>query len=141
MEGTPMRIIALPLLLVLAASQAGAAEAQRSRRYVFVPVEAGTLRLDTATGEVSLCTAAAGQPACALVPDEGRAGGDPVLALQDRVAALEARLAALEERSRTSEFLADEESLDRVMVLADRMIRHFFGIVREIKREMEGEQL
>jgi hypothetical protein len=133
-----MRITALSLFLVLAAP-AIAAEAQPAGRYVFVPVEAGTLRLDTTTGAVSLCTGASGEVSCTMVPDEAReaaAGDSP---LQDRVAALEARVAALEERS--VQLLPDEESIDRVMVLADRMMRHFFGMVRDMKREMEGEEL
>ncbi len=133
-----MRIIALSLLLVLAAP-AIAAEAQPGGRYVFVPVEAGTLRLDSATGAVSLCTGASGEVSCAMVPDEAREAAAGDSALQDRVAALEARVAALEERS--VQLLPDEESIDRVMVLADRMMRHFFGMVRDMKREMEGEEL
>jgi hypothetical protein len=133
-----MRITALSLLVVLAAP-AIAAEAQPAGRYVFVPVEAGTLRLDTATGAVSLCTGASGEVSCTMVPDEARDLGADDAALQDRVAALEARVAALEERS--VQLLPDEESIDRVMVLADRMMRHFFGMVRDMKREMEGEEL
>ena len=135
-----MRITALSLLLVLAAP-AIAAEAQPAGRYVFVPVEAGTLRLDTSTGAVSLCTGASGEVSCTMVPDEAREAGADGAALQDRITALEARVAALEERSRTVQLLPDEESIDRVMVLADRMMRHFFGMVRDMKREMEGEEL
>jgi hypothetical protein len=135
-----MRITALPLLLVLAAP-AISAEAQPAGRYVFVPVEAGTLRLDTATGAVSLCAGASGEVSCTMVPDEAREADADDAALQDRVTALEARVAALEERSRTVQLLPDEESIDRVMVLADRMMRHFFGMVRDMKREMEGEEL
>jgi hypothetical protein len=135
-----MRITALSLLLVLTAP-AIAAEAPPAGRYVFVPVEAGTLRLDTATGAVSLCRGASGELSCTMVPDEAREADADDAALQDRVTALEARVAELEERSRTSQLLSDEESIDRVMVLADRMMRHFFGMVRDMKREMEGEEL
>jgi hypothetical protein len=135
-----MRITALSLLLVLAAP-AIAAEVQPAGRYVFIPVEAGTLRLDTTTGAVSLCAGAASDLSCTIVPDEAREADAYDAALRDRVTALEARVVELEERSLTGELLPDEESIDRVMVLADRMMRHFFGIVRDMKREMEGEEL
>jgi len=135
-----MRMPALTLLFVVAAAPALAGQVDTAGRYVFVPIEAGTLRLDTATGEVSLCAGTGGETACTLVRDERRTEDDRAAALEARLAALDARVAALETRG-GADVLADEESLDRVMALMDRMIRHFFGLVRDIRREMEGEEL
>jgi hypothetical protein len=134
-----MHAPAVILLVVLTAAPVSAAQGDAPGRYVFVPVEAGTLRLDTATGEVSLCGDAGGETACTRVPDDGadqvRSAG-----VEARFAALEERVAALEDRVAADDLLSDEESLDRVMALTDRMIRHFFGLVRDIRREMEGEE-
>ena len=135
-----MRAPAVILLAMLAAGPVSGARGDAPGRYVFVPVEAGTLRLDTATGEVSLCAHAEGETACTMVPDNRRAEPDRSAGLDARIAALEDRVAALEQRG-TADLLSDEESLDRVMALTDRMIRHFFGLVRDIRREMGGEEL
>ena len=58
----------------------------------------------------------------------------------ERIAALEGRIAALEARGEP-ETLADEEAMDSVMVLAERMMRQFFGLVREMQREMQTDEL
>jgi hypothetical protein len=110
-------------------------------RYVFVPVEKGALRLNTTTGEVSLCSGANGAGACAPVPDGEHGGGEATRALQDRVAALEARIAALEADDPSAEARRDEETLDRVMVLTERMMRRFFGIVRDMREDFESGSL
>ena len=135
------RLPVLTLLLALAIGPA-AAEERPAGRYVFVPAEAGTLRLDTATGEVSLCAGKADDLGCRLLPDEARANAAEAAALEERIAALEARIAALEAENRAAaDTLPDEETMDRVMVLTDRMMRQFFGMVREMKRDMESGEL
>lgn len=134
------RSVALLLLVVFGAVPAAAQDAGSAGRYAFVPVEEGTLRLDTATGEVSLCTGEAGARACKLLPDEASADLQAA-GLADRIAALESRIAALEAQRQSGELLTDEEAMDKVMVLADRMMRRFFGIVQDMKRDMEEEAL
>jgi hypothetical protein len=136
-----MRIAAL-LLLALAATPAAAAEPSAAGRYAFVPAEKGTLRLDTATGAVSLCVGDGANLACTLLRDDVRDLGSEAGKLQERIAALEARVAALEAEARsTRDALTDAESMDKVMVLTDRMMRQFFGMVRDMKREFEREGL
>jgi hypothetical protein len=132
-----MRICALLLPFAIAACPA-AAEERFVGRYSFVPVEAGALRLDTATGEVSLCSVEGGTTTCKAVG--GRPAGGPAEAadLEARIARLESRIAALEAGSLA---VPDDESIDRVMVLADRMMRRFFGLVRDFKRDMDSEAL
>ena len=138
--------VLLPIGLHAALTLAGPAVAQEPRaepppRYVFVPVEKGALRLNTGTGEVSLCSGAEGAGACAPLPEQVRSGEVAAAALQDRVSALEARIAALEENSRSADSLAEEETLDRVMVLTERMMRRFFGVVRDMKEDFESGRL
>ncbi len=134
-----MRGTTLSLLALLAATPAAGQEPASASRYVFTPVEEGALRLNTETGEVSLCAGAPGSRACTIVPDEARDAAPQPAASDDRIAALEARIAALETQLKTRLFaVSDEEAMDRVMTLTDRMMRNFFGLVREMKRDFEG---
>ena len=135
-----MRIIIIALLIGGLGFSAHAQDAAEGGRYSLVPVPGGALRLDTETGNVSLCKEAGGAVACRPVPAEGAASTQPAPAA-DRLAALEARIAALEARAGTDlSALPDEEAVDRVAELADRMMRRFFGMVQEFRRELEGEQ-
>jgi hypothetical protein len=106
---------------------------------VLVPVEEGALRLDTRTGDVSLC-AADGAGACKPVPDAARDDTATIAGLEARLSALEARIAGLEARDPVAR-LSDEQSMDRVAVLADRMMRNFVKMVREMKKDAESGDL
>jgi hypothetical protein len=137
-----MRTTLYLLLLAALVSPAAAQDNATTARYTLVPVEGGALKLDTHTGAVSLCTADGEASACRSLPS-GTAGAEAAAApadLEDRLSRIERRLATLETRG-GGEALSDEESIDRAMVLADRVMRRFFGLVREMKREMESEEL
>ena len=136
-----MRMPALSLLLALAAGPAigrgarppAATSSCRSR-----PARCGS------TPRRARCRSAparAGELACRCCPTRRAQATADDAALQERIAALEARIAALEARAARGDALADEEAMDRVMVLADRMMRQFFGLVREMKRDMESDEL
>jgi hypothetical protein len=99
------------------------------------------MRLDAETGEVSLCSSKDGALSCVRVMGAPGPSGEDTAALKARVAELEARVAALEARPTIGDALPDEEAMDRVADLAERMMRRFFGIVRDMKRESEGESL
>jgi hypothetical protein len=106
------------------------------------PTEGGALRLDTLTGNVSFCGGEAQALACTPVPDGEPGSTLRKSGLETRIATLEARIAALEAaRSSGATLLPDDETMDRVMVLTDRMMRRFFGMVQEMKKDMEGEAL
>ena len=136
-----MRIMALGLFLAVITHPAAAQE-PRNGRYAFIPAEAGTLRLDTQTGEVSLCSEAGGNLACRVLPDEAGDRSDAVSRLRDDVEALKERVAALEaERQSSVDILADAEAMDRVMDLTDQMMRRFFGLVQDFRRDMERDEL
>ena len=131
------RLLILGLLTVLAAP-AFAAEVSPNR-YSFVPAKGGVLRLDAATGEVAFCTAVA-EAACTPAGFETADAQENATDATSRIAALEERIAALE-AMRDPEALPDEEAMDRVMLLTERMMRRFFGLVRELKRDMETDEL
>jgi hypothetical protein len=132
-------MIASLLLIAALYGPAAAQDAAPAGRYTLAPVEGGALRLDTQTGAVSICSGDAGDISCRPLQEDasdGVTGGSPDI--EARVSALEARIADLEART---VLLPDEESIDRAMTLADRVMRHFFGMVRELKRDMESEEL
>ena len=56
------------------------------------------------------------------------------------VARLEARIAELETKS-AGAAVPDDEAMERVMLLTERMMRRFFSMVREMKGDAEGEEL
>jgi hypothetical protein len=54
---------------------------------------------------------------------------------------LERRIAAFEARVQQGTSAFDDENMDRVLTLTDRMLRQFFGLVQEMKRDLQGETL
>jgi hypothetical protein len=116
----------IAFLVGLSAATAYAADAATPGRYVFVPTEAGTLRLDTRTGAVSLCTGTAASLGCRPVSEED---GEPQGKVADRLAALEARVGVLERANDATHGPA----LKRVAALADRMIDRLVDLVRDVK--------
>ena len=132
------RLLILALSTVLAAP-AFSAELSPNR-YSFVPVEGGVLRLDSTTGEVAFCTAVADAATCTPAGVETADAQENATGATSHIAALEDRIAALE-AMRDPEALPDEEAMDRVMLLTERMMRRFFGLVRELKRDMETNEL
>ena len=77
-------------------------------------------------------------PACEAV--SSRMDDNDKARLEARIAALEARIATLE-AARAGADLPDDEAMERVMALTERMMRRFFSMVREMKGEAEGEKL
>jgi hypothetical protein len=124
-----MRSLVLSLFLV-AAAPAAAADGD-SGRFTFVPAENGIFRLDTMSGEVSLCTNRGGALVCLSSPSQA----DRALAEQaDRIVDLEARIAALEADSVSESGVHREAAIGRVKTLAERMMGRVFALVREMKR-------
>lgn len=136
-----MRGMILSLLALFAAVPAASQEPASAPHYVFTPVDEGAFRLNTETGEVSLCAGMPGSRACTIVPDEARDNAPQAEASDNGIAALEARIAALEAQLKEGGGKSDEEAMDRVMTLTDRMMRQFFGLVREMRRDFQSESL
>jgi hypothetical protein len=134
-----MRTIALTFVIAVATLPAAAQET--AGRYSFEPTENGVMRLDAETGEVSLCSSKDGALSCVRVMSAAGPSAEDTAALRARIAELEARVSALEARPTIGDALPDEEAMDRVADLAERMMRRFFGIVQDMKRESDGESL
>jgi len=144
-----IRIILVPVLMLALAGPAAAQTVVREGRYAIVPVEDGFLRLDTRTGAVSRCTGKIGRLACRILPDERLAYEAEIGRLENRIDELEGRVAAVEksrpfgglEAPDGDGELPSEEEIDKVMTLAEKVMRRFFGFVKELKRDLETDQL
>ncbi len=93
-------------------------------RFSMTPVTGGFLRLDTRTGQTSLCSVSGEQPQC-------RASADERAALEAEIARLAKENAELKTRSRAPQTAQDEEdrkfdrNLDRAETFMRRMLRLF----------------
>ncbi|MBB3976167.1 exonuclease VII small subunit [Rhizobium azooxidifex] len=118
-----------PLLL------AGPGLAEGEGRYQMERTAEGFVRLDTVTGEVSLCKEASGQMACRMAADERAAFEVELDSLTRRVEALEkAEKSAL---SDDKPRLPTDEEIDRTMGIMERMMRRLMAIVKNLEGEEE----
>lgn len=124
-----MRRLALASVLALMAS---AAQAQETERYRLERTDTGYVRMDTATGEMSLCEERAGQLVCKLAADERAAFQDEVDRMRGDIKALEERVAKLEKPGLP---LMSDEDFERSMGYMEKFFRSFMGIVKELEDE------
>ncbi|OCW56379.1 hypothetical protein AWJ14_20035 [Hoeflea olei] len=100
--------------------------------------ENGFVRMDTETGEMSICAEQAGNLVCRLSADERRAYDERLAELSSRVDALEQRLELMDPPSaiaRSPEQEPDEAELDRAVETMEKVMRRFFGMVEDLQRE------
>lgn len=115
----------LPVLL------AGASYAEGEGRYQMEKTAEAFVRLDTVTGEVSVCKEASGQVTCRMAADERAAFEDELDRLTKRVEALEkAQQSTL---SLNKPRLPTDEEIDRTMGIMERMMRRFMDIVKTLE--------
>jgi uncharacterized small protein (DUF1192 family) len=138
-----MRPIALtfPLLVSLAVG----ASAAEPDRYRLEKTPTGYVRMDTRTGEMSICEERWGELVCKMAADERTAVQDEIerlraelKVLNDRLAsvgALEDRVAKLENSlaSRIEQSLPTEEDFNRTMGYMERFFRSFMAIVKDFE--------
>jgi len=96
-------------------------------RFAMTPVADGFLRLDTRTGQTSLCTVSSGQVQC-------RAGADERAALQAEIDRLAKENAGLKVAApSTPQTAQDEEDrrFDRALDRAERFMRRMLQLFRE----------
>ena len=127
-------IVTASLLLAALGSGAGAAE---ENRYTLEKSASGYVRMDTQTGEMSICEERSAQLICKLAADERSAFQSDVDRLQATLAALEARIAALENSltARLENSLPTEEEFEKTMSYMERFFRGFIGIVKDLDDE------
>jgi hypothetical protein len=146
-----MRILSVVLVSTVAAL-APAAQAQNAPdtengRYSFSQVADGMLRLDTRTGQVSLCAKQASGWACSTVPDERAALENEIARLQRENGALKKDMIARglplpggvasapsAEKQRELQLkvpLPSDAEIDRVMSAFEKMWRRLIDMVQK----------
>lgn len=129
-----MRLL-LSTIVIFAA--AGAANAEPDR-YRLEKSGDDWVRLDSQTGEVSVCRQQSGQLVCRTAADERSAFQVEIDRLTGDVSALEKRVGALENSltQRLERSLPSEEEFQKSLGYMERFLRGFMGIVRD----MEGDK-
>ncbi len=134
-------IIALVLLPVLAAG-ASAADTENFR---LERSQKGYVRMDTRTGQMSICEEKWGELVCRVAADERTAVQDEIERLQTQlenlqsqvaqISTLENRVAQLENSltARIEKTLPTEEEFNRTMSYMERFFRGFIGIVKDLE--------
>lgn len=140
-----MRPIALTFLLLI--PMLASASATEPDRFRLERSPNGYVRMDTKTGEMSICEEKWGELVCRTAADERTALQNEIERLQGELKALNdklARVEALEERvarlensmtARIEKSLPTEEDFNRTMSYMERFFRSFMGIVRDFENE------
>jgi len=131
--------LALAIVLVLGLpSTLGAQEPRpapgQNGRFTFTPVTDGQLRLDTHTGQVSLCQRKPDGWTCEAVADDRAAYDKEIGRLRDRIVELEA---AQKRDGKPSLQLPSDAEIDRAMNFFEKMFRRFLGMIENLRRETE----
>ena len=132
-----MRISALPLTFV-ALLLSGSAQAEGEGRYRMEKTETGFVRLDTASGDVSLCREQDGQLVCRMAADERAAFEKELDLLTKRVEALEKSGTTALTDAKPS--LPTDEEIDRTMSVMEKMMQRFMGIVKNLEDGKEDAE-
>ena len=128
-------------VIVATALSTAVALAQDSARYQLEKTLDGYVRLDTVTGDMSVCKEQSGQLVC-------RAAADDRTSLADEIGRIDTRLAAIEKKlentgpsgfSSSNELPTEEES-EKTMGYMEKFFRRFMGIVRDLNESENGPQ-
>lgn len=138
-----------------AAAQAQAAPDTEQGRFSFHKVDEGFLRLDTRTGQVSLCNHKSLGWACETIPDERSALENEIARLQTSNAALKKELLSrglpLPESVRPEPPLAKSEKgdldlklpsqadVDRVMTFMEKVWRRMIEAANNLQKDLQGK--
>lgn len=131
-----MRIARLAAL-VLAATVPAAIAQEAETRYTLEKTPDGYVRMDTRTGEMSVCTERTGQLVCRLAVDERSAWQEEIDRLTRRLDEVERRLGALEGSPAPQTALPSEEQFEQSLTFMERFFRRFIDIVKDLEAETD----
>lgn len=132
-------LIFVPLLAGLGSTSAFAAEGQR---FQMEKTDKGYVRMDTQTGEMSICEERDNQLVCKLAADERSALQEEIGRLQGEIKTIEDRVVKLENSltARMESKLPTEEEFQKSMGYMERFFRSFMGIVKDMEKEDKAPQ-
>ncbi len=111
------------------------ARAEDGARYAFQKSADGIARLDTQTGQVSMCEQKSGQLVCKPAVEERQASQGRVDQLQQKVDRLEKRLDTLEARVVSpKDLLPSDEQVDKTLNIMERFFRQFMNIAKDFDK-------
>ncbi|WP_275788435.1 hypothetical protein [Pararhizobium gei] len=130
-----MKTVLVPGLVlgIMVASAPAFAQESVPGRYAMQKTESGIARLDTQTGEVSLCRESEGDIVCRMAADERTAFELELDLLTKRIETLEK--AAADGQTGFKQRLPTKEEIDQTMTIMERMMRSFFGIAKDLEGE------
>ena len=132
-----MKISALLMAASLAVPAFGAAHAQDSGRYRLEKTENGFVRMDTDTGQMSLCEQNGDKLVCRLAHDDRAAYANRLDHMQAELDALEGRVKALEATAHPASSLPSDAEVDRTLGIMDKFFRHFMGIAHDLEQQQK----
>ena len=141
-----MKSIRLPLALSLSlvAATPSLAQDALANRFTMQKTENGFVRMDTQTGEMSLCTEANGEIVCKMAADERHAYEEQIAALSRRVTALEKTVSGdgLQPSMIAPPYgvLPDDAEIERTLGVMEKMMRGFFGMVDELRKDFDKDE-
>ena len=119
------------------------ASAQEGERYRLEKTEQGYVRMDTQTGDMSICEERSGQLVCRVAADERSALQEEIDRLNTALQGLEQRVTVLEKAPAIRSLPTDEE-VDKTIGYMQRFFRGFMDIVKDFEKNEEtppaGEQ-
>ena len=132
-----MRLFAILVSVCALAAIADLASAEETDRYRLEKSDTGYVRMDTVTGEMSICEERSGQLVCKLAADERAAFQQDIDRLQAKLDAVEDRVAKLEARPSGPEaLLPSDEQVDKGIDIMEKFFRSFMGIVKELDKDV-----
>ena len=132
-----MRLFAILVSALALTGIACSASAEEADRYRLEKTETGYVRMDTATGEMSICEERSGQLVCKLAADERAAFQNDIDRLQAKLDQVEGRVAKLEARPSIPEtLLPSDEQVDKSIDIMEKFFRSFMGIVKELDKDV-----
>ena len=139
-----MRILRFSTV-ILAILIAIPAVAQEAGRFTMRPTDEGMLRLDTQTGEVSLCSKATGNWACRSVPDERAALENEIDRLNAENRQLRAQLGKPGDTDKTKEAptlrLPTDREVAELKSFLQKMMREFKALLEPREEEAPEKRL
>lgn len=120
----------------------GAAAAAEGQRYQMEKTDKGYVRMDTQTGEMSICEERDSQLVCKLAADERSALQDELGRLQTELKTLDQRVVKLENSlsQKLESKLPTDEEFEKSLGYMERFFRSFMGVVKDIEKEEQAEK-